>query len=120
MKSTLETRETAQKVLDYIAEHPEEHSQAYFCHTDDICGTTMCIAGTAAYVTGGNDLITQIRFAPVERNWEQEAGPLLGLDLAEAFALFYCMDDAAAIDATRAIANGDEEKFWDAINNADE
>lgn len=130
MRSTVKTREVAQKVVDYIAEHPQEHSQSLFwapaneyteiTQVENICDTTMCVAGTAVYITDGLEGM----FASLYNrrhptlSFAGRGASLLGLNKVEADSLFYCMDDAAAVDAVRALAQGDQEKFWEAIENA--
>jgi hypothetical protein len=42
----------AQKVGEYITEHPDEWNQTEWGVTGS-CGTTMCVAGTATWLTGG-------------------------------------------------------------------
>jgi hypothetical protein len=131
MRSTVKTREVAQKVVDYIAEHPQEHSQSLFwapatdadtalIDINNICDTTMCVAGTAVYITDGIEgmIASLYNGRHPTLSFAGRGASLLGLNKVEADALFYCMDDAAAVDAVRALAQGDQEKFWEAIESA--
>jgi hypothetical protein len=113
MKSTIETREMAQKVVDYIGDNPERHSQSWFCsgwEDEGMCDTTMCIAGTAVFLEGGSEALVEGRQNGVKW-WTDNGARILGLNKNEALNLFYCMDNEAAVAATVAIAQGDEVKF---------
>lgn len=119
MLSTPEIRAHAQEVLDYIIEHPEQHSQeSWFVSKDETlppepgtCGTTMCIAGTSIFLKYGENCIRN----PSRSAFSQDAADNLGLTSSEAGCLFYTFDDARALDALTAVANGDEKKFHDLI-----
>lgn len=39
------------KTMEYIEAHPDEWNQKYWFATS-LCGTTMCFAGTVAYLAG--------------------------------------------------------------------
>lgn len=108
MNSTEETRARAQGVLDYIHAHPETHNQS----STSMCGTYMCIAGTAAWLEWGmraEDI--------VYGNWDKSGmsevcGPLLGLDLDEAEDLFFdTMDEEAAVQKLKHIVVGETWEF---------
>lgn len=117
MKSTFETRAHAQAVLDYIEEHPEKHSQSdWVIHDDDsglsenMCGTTMCVAGTSVYLADGFDgLVHHYRYG----GWSDAAAKNLGLSIDESSALFFMMDNRNAVEMLRAVADGNSEKFWE-------
>lgn len=113
---TEETKKAAQDVLDYIVENPGRHDQRYFVadgssfqFDDNVCGTTMCIAGTAVFVTEGVNVLRECTFGALD--FEIEGARILGLDWDEANMLFYTMDNNVAVDMTNAIAQGDAEKF---------
>ena len=122
MISTESTRALATAVLDYIAAHPEKHDQREFISDPDHktgCGTTMCIAGTANWLTNG------VRALAIDS--EEEARKLLGLSFGEAEAVFYEMSNKRALAKVRKIAAGeqfDTEDFYTNTNaeddNADE
>lgn len=115
------TKAIAQKVDDYFLVHPERHDQNNWAALEDdeyraveiddenVCNTTMCVAGSAVFVSRP---IHEFRaFAGGSNSWEDEGAVLLGLDGDEAEWLFYDTSNEIAIDAVRAIANGDEDKF---------
>lgn len=123
------TKAMAQDVVDYIVENPERHNQAnWVVSVDDgtqhqvvdaikkvkeegVCGTTMCIAGTAIYLKYGVEGLVRAGDPRSTLHFEHVGAALLGLDDEESRALFFEMDNDKAIDATVAIANGDEDKF---------
>jgi hypothetical protein len=115
MISTPETRKVAQDALDYIIANPEQHSQHTWCsdnptllpESTNMCGTTMCIAGTVAYVTGGVRALVEGYYY----GFLNLAEGLLGLNSEESNSIFYNMNDSSAIDQLNAIAQGDEVKF---------
>lgn len=129
MNVTEQTKSLAQKIYDYFLEHPERHNQNFFVATDEsgndnlteenLCNSTMCIAGSAVFLTEGFEGIEECRRIG-GTNFEDRGAELLGLDFSEAMNLFYCMDNDAARDAVMAIAAGDEEKFWNIMQDADE
>jgi hypothetical protein len=119
---TEETKAAAQGVLDYIIANPEKHDQRHFVadsssfqFDDNVCGTTMCIAGTAVFVIEGVSALRECTFGSLD--FEHEGARILGLDEAEATALFYTMDNEVAVDMTNAIAQGDADKFY-ALHNS--
>jgi hypothetical protein len=123
-----DTKAMAQAVVDYIESHPDKHEQASwfgkkftgpdgeednmgFAYEQTVsptaCGTTMCVAGTALWLDAGMPDKIVIPTFP-----DELAAPLLGLNEEEAYALFFNMDESRALDMLRALANGDEHKFW--------
>lgn len=121
---TEETMAAAQAVVDYIIEHPEQHDQRFFVGVpsikhdgqrveagrlpdENICGTTMCIAGTAVYTSRSTEMVKC-----VENGFEPEAAEILGLNEDECDMLFFTMDNNVALDMTIALAHGDSEKFY--------
>lgn len=111
MNITPETQTMAQRVLDYIHEHPEAHDQKQFFNDTASCGTTMCIAGTALFLEYG----IQSDYEFFDRNFEGSftnvAGRLLGLTDYEAEDLFYKMNNEIAVQMLKCIITGDEEGF---------
>lgn len=122
MRSTLETRETAQAALDYIEAHPEQHEQnnwwtvagadRFPADSYNICDTTMCVAGTAVWVKEGMDGMRRCALG-IGTGFEKSGREYLGLSVREADALFYRAGNEEAVSMLRAIANGDEDKFWE-------
>jgi len=130
MQVTDETKSLAQEIVDYFHTYPERHEQDtwVFLHDgkDDevylpveeylteanVCNTTMCIAGSAVFLTRPLSEFKKFYSTPGEDyDWEIVGGRLLGLESNEAFWLFYDTNNATAIDAVTAIANGDVDKF---------
>ena len=135
---TEETKAQAQAALDYIHAHPEKHAQnhwvginkgnaiTYFwmdnlnVTEENLCGTTMCVAGTLVYLNEGVDGLNRLHhntMGVVDENdvvvngWIVTGAKYLGLTSQEAYSLFFEMDEAKAVDMLTAIANGDEVKF---------
>ena len=117
MNITEQTQAMAQKVLDSITEHPEQHDQSNF-----FCGTAKCIAGWALHHAYGISSGTEFwdRFGPealdnqaAAETYTEMAAPLLGLDDEEAQHLFYEMDETMAVQKLKHVIVGDEEGFWD-------
>ena len=52
------------KTLDFIREHPEKHNQKTWA-TKTPCGTTMCFAGTAIWLSGGEFRFNEYGIADV-------------------------------------------------------
>jgi len=125
MKHTPETRKMAQDVLDFVTFNPHAHDQKTWFDYDggtpvisedeNICNTTMCIAGTTKFLAEGIEGLKSFE----NNEWASvnEAGSLLGLDFDEYDALFYTMDQDTAVEMLRAVTNDDEDKFW-AIKNS--
>lgn len=131
MRNTPETRAEAQRVLDFIMENPEQHDQTAWWSAlsrgsrrvadarDNICDTTLCIAGTAVYLQEGVEGLRE-RYDAFFRSGPtlpERAADILGLSLDERNNLFLCMDNELARDMLIAVANGDQEKF-DALAEA--
>lgn len=116
MNSTFETRAHAQAVLDYIEEHPEKHDQSNWVMnyesglSENMCGTTMCVAGTSVYLTDGFDGLVHHH---IYGGWSDAAAKNLGLSIDESLALFFMMDNQNAVEMLRAVADGNSEKFWE-------
>lgn len=117
MHSTPETREVAQKVLDYFLTDPRRHDQSEFFNGDymnptdeEVCGTTLCVAGAAVYLTGGYK--GMLEHTRGDKDWEETGASVLGLTTTEANGLFMeVMDNSVARDMVAAVAQGDETKF---------
>lgn len=112
---TEQTKKMAQDIYDYFIMNPEKHEQASFTggpetsFTGNICNTTMCIAGAAAWLHGGRQLVAECLEG--EQDFEDVGSTLLGLDEAEAHRVFYNMNEEKARQQVLAIAQGDVEKF---------
>lgn len=133
MYVTERTKAHAREIYDYISLNPERHSQAhwvgiprddrvdYFFHHYDkvdetnVCGSTMCIAGTSVYLKEGieglNDCYNETDKYGRLGGFPRRAGFYLGLDEIEADSIFFEMSEQIALDSLLAIAEGDEEKF---------
>lgn len=88
--------EALKKTRDFIKANPDQHSQESW-H----CGTSACIAGHAALLHGAS--LRNSTYGP--EMWANGlpvatsayATEILGLTHRQASYLFYCMDDAVAI-----------------------
>lgn len=123
MKITPETMAMANKVLDYIKDHPERHDQfswvsvegleqASQLREDNLCQTTMCVAGTAVFLSRPLDEF--VKFDTVGTGaavWETEGARLLGLDEDESEWLFYDASNEEALEALAAAAAGNQQEF---------
>lgn len=117
MISTEETKQMANDVLAYIEAHPESHDQRFFILNpqENGCGTTMCVAGTAAWLKYGKGVD--------DVSVEFEARRLLGLSQGEADVLFYEMSNERALAKLQKVALGepftveDYERYDDATDS---
>lgn len=121
-------RERAEAVFNFINTHPDVHDQDYYVsdgpdahdltiesltpESEDFCGTTMCIAGTAAFLQAGSmkgvqDLVNQYD------DWGECGADLLGLDHREADAIFNDMDETRALQKLKKVVVGEP------LNDAD-
>lgn len=101
--------ELAEKVLAKIEAHPETLNMSDWAARDDVCGTTLCIAGHAMIESGEYTLIDHpvygVDIAPVDgRRWtgyEDEGRRLLGISDEDAQVLFYDVDNEDAVAMLR-------------------
>lgn len=124
-----ETKANAQATLDYILMNPEKHNQSNWVghHSDfdwndfdvngytdeNICGTTMCAAGTIIMLRHGVDGLN------AGGAWTERAAPFFGFESeSETDAMFYNMSEEKVIMQLTALANGDEKKFWENVESA--
>jgi len=122
MDVTNHTKAVAQSILRYIEMYPERHDQRAWVSnpdgtdnhekfdSDNVCNTTMCIAGTAVFLTRPVD-----EFKRFDGDWESVGGGLLGLTYDEAEQLFYA-DNETSLKMLRAVAEGNEEEFYRIIS----
>lgn len=85
--------ELAQAVAEYITAHPEEWDQDNWGTRDTECGTQMCIAGTAALMTGCADFdyagyLSLLSGTNYSEDWTHTGRELLGLTPEQARDLF--------------------------------
>lgn len=120
MQVTESTKFLAQEILDYLERFPERHEQANWVsgsgdieklNTTQVCNSTMCVAGTAVFLTTPLKEFKDLALSPDEVFFEERGAELLGLDSEEADRLFYSEDNAVALELLRAVAEGDEDKF---------
>lgn len=115
MNITEDTKANAQAVYDFIIMNPDKHDQNSWIHVEDenfdgpydedavnVCGTTMCIAGTAAFLAKG-----EINVGTVT----DDAEGFLGLTADEGALMFYTYNNEQALDMLNAVAQGDPDKF---------
>lgn len=107
---------------------------------DNFCGTTMCIAGCSVYMAEGlqglRDAVDHVDavneeirqhiydndyedgdYLDPDEIWVKKGREHLGLSDKEARSLFFTFNDEQALDALRAVAQGDEVKFNNIIND---
>ena len=127
MNVTANTKAMARAVLDYIEAHPERQKQSHYFlvngnvtapakANESMCGTSMCVAGTALFLSLPFEEFQQkgSHYADVE--WFDEGASLLGLSRLEANLLFVGTLEAedpeqAAKEMLRAVAEGDSDQF---------
>lgn len=110
---SLRGAELAQAILESIEKSPRSHSQLIWGETWE-CGTTMCIAGWAAFLadeasfefTGRNEYPEYRLRTKSGDLFSIVSGELLGLDAENADRLFFTLDNDAAMDALRYVAEG--------------
>lgn len=101
-------RENLILLRDYLWAHPEEHNQTSWARKSS-CGTTRCLAGTAAFLAGkeidwsrgavlaGTGITVTAR--TTDGLWiEEVAQEWLGLDPEEANELFFRMDEYGSLE----------------------
>jgi hypothetical protein len=130
MKVTNDSMSNAGAIVAWHVLHPGHHEQESVISKDgyesldeidfkslkdgNICGTTMCIAGTAVYLAEGAKALKR---AMKNDTWVADGAEALGLDVHEAYKLFHVMDNEVAMRATAAIAVGDEKEFKKIMGN---
>ena len=135
MNNSARNRRKAKEILDFLVANPERHNQAEFfvlkdmpedwsaddayptntfavkhLTEDNMCKTTMCIAGSAVYVGHSAEEIRSVLEEGHSIDWVSEGAKVLGLDIREAKVLFYA-DNRNALELLEAVAEGNEAKF---------
>lgn len=133
MDNTARNRRKAGEILDFLVSNPERHNQAEFfvlkerpagwydgyptnttavknLTEENLCKTTMCIAGSAVYLGHTAAEIKSVLDKGYSIDWVTEGAKVLGLDRNEAKTLFYA-DNENALALLEAVAEGDEETF---------
>lgn len=134
MKSTIETRDLAQRILDYWEATGMHEQDTWFgygevgVHVENIngqdinvCDTTMCAAGTAIFLNDHREFLAAakdiLELPPgtesallAQEFFSVRGRELLGLDDNEAIFLFYTNNENA-VELMRTVAQGDTEKF---------
>ncbi len=115
-------KELAAEIVNVIKAHPEQHFQASWGEGNE-CGTTACIAGWAAFLTGkahyevdsqgGMSLLTENGFM----DFDEISAKLLELNQETADKLFFYYNNEGALKALEHIAAG-EEVPWSEIMDA--
>lgn len=109
----------AEWVLGTITTYPDLHNQQAWID-EGSCGTTRCVGGWTLYAADIPEDILLRRQAgdafPPQSSLDL-AGPLLGLDYADADRLFYYTNDEEAVLALQAIVAG-KAIDWEAIGFA--
>lgn len=111
--------EKCQEVLDYLLAHPQYHNQSYVISQvednideENICGTTMCIAGCAMFLDNPKEFMQVFSDPDIgeglePHDWETRAAKILGLTGFEAADLFWVMNNDQALHALKEYANGE-------------
>lgn len=108
--------ELAAEILSAIRSDPAQHSQNIWGERTHSCGTTMCVAGWAAYLTGHahyeglrhpNDEEMLLLLGTTDYDFVGLGAELLGIDEDDASKLFYYYNDQGALRAMEHIAAGE-------------
>ena len=99
------------KALEYITEHPEEHDQSSWARRTP-CGTTLCLAGTVAKLTGHDfswDVFPDLAFSTTTgRLISEVAQDELRIDNVDAHLLFHGCDTVDELwEAAEEITDGE-------------
>ena len=110
MISTPETRAHAQEILDQIHAEPSSHDQSTFASPSDVnsCGTTACVAGWSAMLSGWSMADVQHAALLEIHKLEKTAQSNLGLTDGEANYLFYAVREESAVQALKKIVAAEE------------
>lgn len=133
-------RDLAKLILEQLEEKPHTHNQQYWFRKDRSgasvdtlmpgerveCGTTLCVAGWAAYMNGymltsyekGITTAT-LPFGP-QRQVPDVAQELLGISEMDAYILFHNTNNDEAIMALEQLVNGKDHIEWLDIFGDDE
>lgn len=130
--STPTPQEVAQRVHDYFVKFPEKHDQeTWFMVVDgenfeedpdlavvdvenNVCNTSMCVAGTVMWNEYGRHGLRQfVSGSDNERMATRHAGDLLGLNAHQAHWLFYYSENDEAKRVVKRIAKGKKNPFKD-------
>lgn len=126
----LRGKELAKYIVDLLERDPDLHDQDSWGR-ETPCRTTMCIAGHAAYLTGKAEFVhhegphSVIKTLKItDPSFEGDrldgfdylAADLLELPESEANAIFYTMDNLAALHALKQVAEGVRYIDWEAID----
>lgn len=127
MISDKKHRNLARQILNFIEDHPGLHNQQWFVNGDletqfyswandedanipkhttdlDVCGTTMCIAGSAVFIGSGVEAFSDHIIG--KSAWESSGARLLGLDYNESRALFFEFNNDRALRKLEKVKDG--------------
>lgn len=116
--------ELARAILDILEEDPDLHSQEVW-GVRNFCGTTMCIAGHAAYLTGKAEFVDNISLNITDSDFEGKdfcelGAHLFGLDEDTAEQLFFEYNNKRALAGLKQIADGAKVIDWDKIDREEQ
>ncbi len=129
MTDVKRNKKMAKTVLNHIKAFPEYHDQGEWFRLDNglgpstaenvdkvvvddnVCNTSMCVAGTVMYYNYGPFGLSL--FDKAEEVAAEEAARLLGIDDAEAQYLFYEVDNDDAVTVLKNIARKEKNIFVD-------
>ena len=100
------------KTLEYARAHPDEVDLSRWAGVTD-CGTTACLAGTAAILAGHTidwlqaDCNGNVSYTTDGRHIEYVARDELGLHRSESDILFYCDSLAQAWEVAEELTDGE-------------
>lgn len=133
-------RELAQHILNQLEEKPYAHNQRWWFHKNRSseatsvlmpgerveCGTTLCVAGWAAYISGymltsyeGGITTATLPFGP-QRQVPDIGRELLDLSEMDAYILFHNTSNEEAKMALEQIINGRDHIEWTDVFGDDE
>lgn len=129
MQVTEDTKFLATEIQDYLTRYPDRHDQNSWVsvpYSDDtenvaneikalasskpLCNSTMCVAGTAVFLTTPAKEFKKLVLNDEEDFYETRGAELLGLDDNEAANIFFS-GNGKALALLDCIAKGDEVRF---------
>jgi hypothetical protein len=131
---TPETTEQARRVYTYIALNPKifemnswfsvegyepnEHAEAAVIDLSaNVCNTTMCLAGTQVFLSGGKEALKRLAEEDIDMVADatemNRAAAAFGLSPDEGYDLFVNTNNEQAFEIISGLARGSAEEFYE-------